>query len=199
MPFSVSNGLLHGKFGKHTTPAQKAAQTGTTVPTSSATKSSTSLFDSGQVGSVSDNDATFTPHDRADSSPVVHDPGTIGGIDNGLGSSDAAPGVLPSSQLHIEASGTSVHEQNGPDDAVPTFDIAPGQAFPGNVEGTQSTKAVDPDLQQNAIDAMAECIVAEASEDVVDFARIDALSDAAQALAPEDDGALPAYMSGDLI
>ncbi len=182
MPLTVSNGLLHGKFGKHTTPAQKAA-----------TKSSTSLFDAGQTGAISDNDATFKPHDRADSSPVVHDPGTIGVIDNALGSSDAAPGVLPTSQLHIEASGTDTHAQNGPADAVPTFEIAPGQSFPGNIEGTQSTKAVDPAVNDDVMSALAAAVVAEASEDVVDWNRVDTLSDAAQALiAPDaDDSGLP--------
>ena len=182
MPFTTQNVL--GRFRSRTAP----------TATKSATKAS-SLFDSGQVGSVPDS-PQFKGGAEAGHSDVPAEVPSTGTIP---GSYDGVPGELPHDPTP-EASGTDVHDQNGPDDAVPTFDIAPGQAFPGNVEGTQSTKAVDPDLQQNALDAIAECIVAEASEDDVAFARIDALSDAAQTLsAPEDDGALPAYMSGDLL
>lgn len=197
MPFTLTNGLLNGKFGKSkTAPAQKAA-------------SSSSLFDAGQTGSVSDNDTTFQSHDRADSAPVVNDPGDTSAVPTfsapvePLGGSpgsftvmdmgDDAPVGEVNTAATPEASGTSVHEQNGPDDAVPTFEIAPGQAFPGNIEGTQSTKAVDPAVNDDVMSALAAAVVAEASEDDVDWNRVDALSDAAQALsAPDkDDGGLP--------
>jgi hypothetical protein len=190
MPFTTQNVL--GRFRSRTAP----------TATKSATKAS-SLFDAGQTSPIGDNDATFQSHDRADSAPVVNDPGETSAVPTfsapvePLGGSPGSFDVMdmgdnaPVGQVNDAAtpeasgSGAGAADSCSPDTAE--TEIAPGQSFAGdNILGAEKT--VDPKLYADALEAVSAVIAAEAAEPSPNFDQIDALADVGRTLsAPDDD------------
>lgn len=68
-------------------------------------KAASSLFPAGMVGTVPES-PEFQGGRAPDRSPAVTDPGSVGTIDNEVGND--APGTIPTTQLHTDASGTDI-------------------------------------------------------------------------------------------
>jgi hypothetical protein len=149
-----------------------------------ARKASSSPFSGPQFGSVSDDAPSGPSTHGPDSNPASSTTPSATAIPNQSG--DLAPGEVDHGHDALTASGSgSGAADSGSADASSLDDDT--ATVGGNVEGTQSTKAVDPSLNQDILDSVAAAVVAEASEDTVDFDRVAQLASVGQGLSEGGD------------
>jgi hypothetical protein len=154
------------------------------------TKASSSPFPAGMTGSVSADAPSAVPgHSASSSTPADSSTPSTGTIPNQAGD-DAAGQVPTTSSTPTDASGSGASSApsgtNNPSADFPNVDGDRGSDRSAAIAGTDpATKAVDASLNSDILEAVAAAVVAEASEDTVDFDRVAQLASVGQGLSED--------------